>query len=108
DKKTPKEGTRWLVATFTMRNGLGKTANAQRYAYHTYEFNLIDADGEREKFDGYLIKASRDEHADGELKPGEEARFRIFFEVPANVGVKTITAKEGDARTYSFDVSGAK
>jgi hypothetical protein len=75
---------------------------------------LRDADGEKARYTQALLKASRDEIAQGELAPGEEARVRFFFPLPENVAGKTLNLAEGkqiDARTarvFAFDLSGAK
>lgn len=108
EKRPPEQGKRYLVATFTVKNATAKTANEAAYSYSQFTFELRDADGDKEKFGGYLIKASRDEHADGRLKPGEEARFRVYFTLPQDLAGKTLYVKEGDSRTYAFDVSNAK
>lgn len=108
DKTPPAEGKRYLVATFAIKNATAKTAGEASYGYSNFTFELRDADGERQQFDGYLIKASRDERADGRLKPGEETRFRVYFELPADLAGKTLYAKESDSRTLAYDVSAAK
>lgn len=108
EKRPPAEGKRFLVATFAIKNATAKTAGEATYGYSNFTFELRDADGDRVKFDDYLLKPSRDERAEGRLKPGEEARFRVFFELPADLAGKTLYAKESDSRTLVYDVSSAK
>jgi Domain of unknown function (DUF4352) len=108
DAKAPGEGKRYLIATFTIKNLLGTSANPVNFRYSNFKIELRDAEGERQTFDGYLIKASRDEHAEGSLKPGEEYRFRVYFTLPSDLGAKTLTIAEGESRVYAFDVSSAK
>ena len=55
-----------------------------------------------------LLKATRDEHADGNLKSGEEYRFRVYFSLPNDLAAKTLSVSEGESRSYSFDVSSVK
>ena len=111
EKRPPAEGKRYLVATFATRSGL---ANRDlNYSYSNFEINLTDADGSTKRFDDYLVRATRDERAEGTLKPGAETKFRAFFELPADLGAQTLTIAEnanmvGKSRTYSFDVSGLK
>lgn len=108
EKRPAGEGKRYLVATFTIKNATAKTASDAPYSYSSFTFELRDADGDKTKFGGYLIKASRDETASGSLKPGEEARFRVFFALPQDLAGKTLYASENDSRAYAFDVSSAK
>lgn len=108
DTKAPAEGKRYLIATFSIRNGAALTE--QSFDYGRFKFELTDAEGSRQTFNGWLIKLSRDEHAEGKLKPGEEAKFRVYFELPSDLAAKTVTVQEtgGPSRTYSFDLSGTK
>ena len=108
DTKPPADGKRYLIATLTIKNLTGATANPINFSYGNFKFELRDAEGEKQVFNGYLIKASRDEHADGSLKPGEEYRFRVYFALPSDLGAKTLAISEGESRVYAFDVSGAK
>ncbi len=108
DTKAPDEGKRYLIATFSIKNLTGPTANPVSFSYSSFKVELRDAEGERQTFNGYLIKASRDEHADGSLKPGEESRFRVYFTLPNDLAAKTLSISEGESRAYVFDVSSAK
>lgn len=107
DNRTPKEGKRFLVATFSVRNGAA-ARNVNVY-YGRFGIELTDADGVSDKFEGYIIRPSRDEKLEQELRPGAETKFRAYFELPSDLGGKTISIYEdgivGKSRTYSFDVS---
>jgi hypothetical protein len=98
----PEEGMRYLTATFTIKNA---TMATQSYYWGAFEPSLKDADGETVEYNQVMLKASRDEAARGELEPGDEARIRFFFAVPTDLGVKSLWLKEGDSRTYTFDIS---
>jgi hypothetical protein len=55
-----------------------------------------------------MLKPSRDERANGELLPGEEARVRFFFELPNNVDARPVLLQYGydrESRTFAYDVS---
>lgn len=108
ENRAPREGKRYLVATFAIKNATGATAREAPYAYNTFKFVLKDADGEKQDFDGYLIKLSRDEHADGKLKPGEEYRFRVYFEMPQDLTGQILYASDRYSRSYMFDISSFK
>ncbi len=103
-KRAPAEGKRYLVATLAIKNACGPTAREASFDYSSFKFVLKDAEGEKKEFDGYLIKVARDEHASGKLKPGEESRFRIYFELPQDVAAQTLYAAERGSRVYAFDL----
>jgi hypothetical protein len=105
DGKAPDVGKRYLIATFTIKNLLGSSANPVRFDYGNFKFELRDAGGDKQVFNGYLIKAARDERANGSLNSGEEYRFRVYFALPSDLGAKELAVSEGESRTYAFDVS---
>jgi hypothetical protein len=110
DDKTPAEGKRFLIATFAVKNAaVGQDINV---SYGRFGIELTDAEGSTKKFDGYIIKPSRDEKQDMDLKPGAESKFRAYFELPNDLSGKTISIREqgiaGLSRAYAFDVSSAK
>lgn len=110
-KREPGEGKRYLTAIFTIKN---RTASQKRYVWSDFLPDLCDADGEKSTYTQALLKASRDETTDGELAPGEEARIRFFFPLPANVAGKTLRLAEGKeidaraARVFAFDLTAVK
>ncbi len=103
--KAPRAGRRFLVAVFTVKNPL---ASGQSYAWSDFKPTLRDADGERVEYNGVMLKASRDEHAGGRLPGGEETRVRFFFELPANVGVDSLSITDSAGRLYGYDLKDVK
>jgi hypothetical protein len=101
---------RYVTTVFTIRN---ESQADTTYTWSDFLPELKDADGERVRYPQALLKASRDETADGTLAPGEEARVRFFFPLPKEVDGKTLNLAEGkkiDARTarvFAFDLSTA-
>jgi len=99
-----------VTAVFTLRNASQADAS---YTWSDFGVELKDADGEKVPYTQSLLKASRDETANGTLAPGEEARVRFFFPLPKNVEGKTLDLAEGKkvhvrtARVFAFDLSGA-
>lgn len=104
----PPSGQRYLVATLSIRNGAARTAEAADWTFNTFKVQLRDADGEVQVYDDDLLKASRDEPAEGTLKPGEEARFRVYFPLPEAVAGTALSISEGESRTITFDVKAAR
>jgi hypothetical protein len=100
-----EEGKRFFVATVKLRNG--STSNAL-YNWSTVEPTLVASDGEKAEWNQVFLKTTRNEGADGELKPGEEYTGRYFFQLPSDVSAKSFSIKEGESRTYTFDVSNTK
>jgi hypothetical protein len=110
DGKTPSDGKRFLIATFAVKSAaVGQDINV---SYSRFGIELTDAEGSTKKFDGYIIKPSRDEKQDVDLKPGSETKFRAYFELPKDLGGKTLSINEngvaGQSRAYTFDVSALK
>lgn len=106
--RSPDSGKRYLVGTFTVKNLLGSTAQPVNYSYGSFKVTLRDTEDGQQTFGGYLIKPSRDEHAEGTLNAGDEARFRVYFVLPGDLAAKTLSISENNSHTYSFDVSGGK
>ena len=110
DNKTPAEGKRFLIATVSVKNAA--IAQNINVSYSRFAIQLTDAEGASISFDGYIIKPSRDEKLDTELKPGAETKFRVYFELPNDLGGKTLSIHEtgvvSQSRAYVFDVSGTK
>jgi hypothetical protein len=105
NKQGPPEGKRYLIATIGVKNAVRQDQN---YDYSNFKFSLTDEDGSSEAFDGYLIRANRDERAEGTLKPDAETTFRVYFALSKSTTAKTLTIRERDSRAYSFDLSSAK
>ncbi|PYE53166.1 DUF4352 domain-containing protein [Deinococcus yavapaiensis] len=104
-----EDGERTLVAVFTVRNGAASAASARSFFARTFSFKLRDADGDVTEYDDYPLKVSRAEATSGTLRPGEEARFRVYFKLPANVKGQSLSVVENDdSHALVFDVSQAK
>ncbi len=107
DKRPPEEGRRYFVATFSVKNQATKETN---YSYSTFKIQLTDEEGNTVLYNEYILRPTRDEHADGTLQPGAETKFRVFFALPKEVGAKTISISELNyqSRAYVYDVSAVK
>lgn len=103
--QAPENGKRYFAATFKIKNPTNLPAS---YYWATFEATLKDADGETVKYNQTLLKASRDEKVNATLEPGDEARVRMFFELPDDLGAKSLWIREGQSRTLMFDVSGTQ
>lgn len=108
-KREPKPGYRYVTATFTVKNA-SKSERAYYWGY--FDATLRDADGEKVDFQQALLKASRNEVAQGNLEPGEETRVRLFFPVPEKVNAKTLYLRESylsgnKGRVLAFDLDKA-
>jgi hypothetical protein len=108
EQRLPAEGKRYLVAGFAVKNATGSSAEAVAYSYGAFGFTLHDADGERMDFGGSLVKATRDEPSEGYLRPGEEIRFRVYFELSAGVQGRVLMVSDRNSRMYAFDLSALK
>ncbi|BCM93379.1 hypothetical protein IAD21_05270 [Abditibacteriota bacterium] len=98
------KGKRYCTAIFTLKN---KGLKASRISYSYFRADLKDADGEKTDYNTSMLKASRDEEANAELQPGEEARVRFYWSLPEKVEAKTILMQYGydrQSRTYAFEV----
>jgi hypothetical protein len=105
----PGDGNRYLTATFRIKNA---TNAPQRFYWATFAPDLRDADGEKVEYPQSLLKATRNETAEGNVAPGEETRIRFFFVLGEKVAGKTLTLAENagndPSHAYVFDVSAAK
>lgn len=101
DGRTPRSGSRFLVATVALKN------QAPRESYlglQTFMPEIQDADGERLRY-VTVLKANRDEGPGQQIAPGAEYRVRYVFEVPVGAPLRTLVFQEGYAHTLLFDVS---
>jgi hypothetical protein len=96
-----EEGKRYVVATLAIKNLMSTPKN---YDYSVIRPRLQTADGEWIEYNDHLLKATRDEFAEGTLKPGEETTVRVFFSVPAETTVRTFSVQERDSRVYLFEI----
>jgi hypothetical protein len=110
-RRDPGKGNRWMTVTFTIKN---RTNKAQRVYWADFLPEARDADGEKLYYTQALLKASRNESAQGDLAPGEEGRIRFFFPIPANLEGKSIKLTQGlildarVARPFLFDLTTVK
>jgi hypothetical protein len=108
DGRLPAEGKRYLVATFTIKSIVGATVQPIGFNAGRFKIELRDVEGDRQTFNGYLIKVSRDEHAQGTLKSGEEYRFRAYFTLPDDLAPQSLSISERESHVYVFDLSNTK
>jgi hypothetical protein len=102
----PGDGKRYATFLCTVRNAA--TAEYD-YQWGTFRPELKDADGEKYEFNNQILKATKNEMAQGNLKPGEEIRIRYFFAIGNEATAKTLTLNRwvGNDTTHTlvFDVS---
>ncbi|THF84302.1 DUF4352 domain-containing protein [Deinococcus sp. KSM4-11] len=101
----PSDGHRFLIATFSVRNG---SPTEQRLSYNNLQPTLRLASGDKVTWNQTVLKAGSDESLDVRLQPGEEAKARLYFEVPTSDPVTTLSVVQDTSRPVEFDVSGAK
>lgn len=102
----PGDGKRYATFIFTVRNAA--TAEYD-YQWGTFQAELKDADGEKYPYGNQVLKVTKNESAQGNLKPGEEIRLRYFFAIGAESPAKTLTLNRwvgsDTTPTLVFDVS---
>lgn len=102
----PNEGQTYIVATITAKNLSGQdVAFFELMGGDTPLHEVLDADGERYR-PIHFYKASKDEDADKEFKPGDEYKFRIVFQVPKDAKLKTLTLGAASFRKWSMPWGG--
>lgn len=102
--RSARKGERFLVINGVIKN---TTANPTRLAWSTVQPKLMDSDGGVIRWNGDLLYASRDDTLNSEMEPGQEVRFRWFFEVPEAAGLDKLSITEG-GRDFVYDLSGVK
>lgn len=101
----PADGHRFLIATFSVRNG---TPSSQRLSYNNLLPTLRLASGDKVDWNQNVLKAGSDDSLDVTLKPGEEIKTWLYFEVPTGDAPKALSLAQDNSRPIMFDVSGAK
>ncbi len=103
-----EEGKKWIFAHITVKNAWHKSQNIYDFSGGDAinELVLRDMDGEKHPA-SQLLKAKRDEAAEGELDAGEERAFRIAFQVPKDATFKTVLLGSPGGHRYLFDASAA-
>lgn len=76
---------------------------------------MKDADGEKTENNQALLKATRNDYAEGNLKPGEETKVRFYFVVPDAIEmINSISLRQtrfvdvSEARSFTFTLPEAK
>ena len=98
-----EEGNRYFVINATIKN----LAPCESYIrWDTLVPTLSDSDGV--DLDSYraMLLASRDKPVDTDLKPGQEVKVRLFFEVPSDIVLKTLSVGVEDSRLFEYDMNG--
>jgi hypothetical protein len=109
-----KEGNRWLWVTFNLRNPYPRTSNRNvSYGDCSVTAEVMDANDERittQHCGTTLYRPSRPERLPrSDLRPGEEVKVRMLFQLPASVGAKSFSLRgEDKGRAYVFDLSGVR
>jgi len=101
----PSSGHRFLIATFSVKNG---TPGSQRLSYNNLLPVLLLTSGDKVNWNQNVLKAGSDDALDINLKPGEEVKARLYFEVPTQDAPRTLSVVQDTSRPIDFDVSGAK
>lgn len=94
---------KWGVATFTLKNG---TKTSQPYGWSRFRALMVDSREDETVNEQMLLKATSDEAAEGNLPPSGEVKVRFFFRYKADQKVQKIGLREGESRTYFFQVPG--
>jgi hypothetical protein len=103
-------GKKYVVATVTakylMEDGNAGTMFAVLGGDYP-QYSMKDTDGELYKPVDYR-KAKRDEDPDHQYQRFDEYTFRIFFVVPNDAALKTLTLGTGNSRKWAYDISSVK
>jgi hypothetical protein len=104
--RAPKKGYRYLVAIVMAKNGC---VGNRDFAWSTIAPKVVDQDGGDIRWNGAALYASRDDNVHGTVGPDQEIRVRYFFEVPANVGLKSFSIQQSSTgRPFAYDLAGLK
>lgn len=102
----PEDGQAYVVATVIAKNLSGQDVSFfDLMGGDAPSHEVLDADGERYR-PIHFYKASKDEDADKEFKPGDEYKFRIVFQVPKDAKLKTLTLGAASFRKWSMPWGG--
>lgn len=100
------EGKHYLLVRGVLKNAC-PTEKFTRY--DGFEPTVTTADGDDIAFEKLMELGGRHEWVDLTMKPGQEIKVRIYFEMGNDVKPKTFTMKMPDnSRAYAWDVSGVK
>jgi hypothetical protein len=98
--QTPEEGERFLVATLLMKNN-SPTDLFMRY--DTLAPVLTSTDGNELKYVGMLAAGGTQGFAQN-VKGEAQVRVRLYFTVPKDATPKTLAIREGESRSYLYEV----
>lgn len=99
----PDEGKKYAVLTVTAKNLTAKEQGIfDLEGGDSPLYEITDTDGASYKPVGYR-KPRLDEDADHTFKPGDEYTFRIIFQVPKDVKIKTLVLGASGSRTWVFE-----
>lgn len=97
-----KPGARFMEVVCAAKN---EGLRNERLVWSTFKPRLSDADGiELRRLDN-VYSATRDAAINTEIEPGQEIRFRYFFEVPGGAQVKSFTWAQIPGREYTYDLT---
>jgi len=98
--ETPEDGDRYFVATLLLKN---ESPSDQYVRGDFISPVLTSADGEELSYKDMLLTTANRSFAQS-IKVKAEMRVRIYFAVHKDSAAKTLALKEGESRTYQFDV----
>jgi hypothetical protein len=100
------EGNHYLVLYGSLKNGYP----AQQFTrYDSFAPTITTTDGDDIAYENLMELAGRHEWVDLEMKPGQELKIRLYFEMGKDVTPKTFTMKgTEDPRAFAWDLSDLK
>lgn len=102
----PEEGKMWVFANLTVKNARRVPQGIFSFFLGDFvnQMVLIDADGEKYPASQFL-KASRVEQPDGNMESLEERVFRVAFQTPKGITLKTARLGSPNSHLFVFDAS---
>ena len=104
----PDKGKKYFVATIALKYAVDKAAGKTGYSWATLQYELLTSEGDRVTFTGNLLKPNRDARAEGDLLPGDEVAYRVYFLLDEVVGVKALRVQYGSSHSVSVNLSSVK
>jgi hypothetical protein len=94
------EGAKFMLVTLLMKNA----APSESFLRYDYVGPVVSStDGEEYKYNDMLFATANRSFAQN-IKPNAEIRVRMCFTVPSGSTPKSLSLKEGESRTYQFEV----
>ena len=97
---TPEEGGRFLLVTTLLKN---ESPAEQFVRWDLVSPVLTSTDGEELQYVDMLLATGNRQFSQS-VKGLAEVRVRMLFKIPKDVTPKTLALKEGESRTYEFEV----